>query len=100
MFSQRLRGFGLWQPLLHPTQTRRIAGSGEVGSGYIVENGLHPGKNVHGWRRWPAAGRRGLDATGTRPMRERERHDLLPAANVGGAKVPQPLRELVSSAPG
>lgn len=46
MFSQRLRGFGLWQPLLHPTQARRIAGSGEVGSGYIVENGLDPGKRA------------------------------------------------------
>ena len=66
--------------------------------------GLHRGKMVAprqkldgGWRQWAAAGRRGLDATTTPPMRADCGHDLLPAANFGGAKAPQPLRELVSS---
>jgi hypothetical protein len=101
MFSQRLRGFGLWRPLQHPTHGRRIAGLREAESGYIVEKLSHPGRSLK------VDGDGGLlqDGEGwtpqkTPPISTQSHHDLLPAASFGGAKVPQPLRELVSRAPG
>jgi hypothetical protein len=76
---------------------RATRGSVGLHRGFVVA----PRQEVEGgWRQRAAAGRRGLDATASPPMRECRAHDLLPAANVGAAIRPQPLRELVSRAPG
>ena len=72
-------------PCKHPTLRRRIAGTEPSWSGYIVEKALHPGSSVNsGWRQWPSAAWRRLDATRPHPISAEDTLDLLPATTVGG----------------
>jgi hypothetical protein len=102
MFSQRQRGFGLWRP---PYNTPHTDGELQGGERSVRvtswKNRCVPAESLK------VDGDRGLlqDGEGWTPRKAppinvRISHDLLPAAKFGGAKVPQPLRELVSRPPG